>query len=75
MSAGAPTKLVRDGQAESYDAPPDLPLPDVLEPANSAGNEPGSGLDLRRADEACDQHPVSIDKARRTVIECLGSTT
>ena len=75
MSAGAPTKLVRDGQAESYDAPPDLPLPDVLEPANSAGNEPGSGLDLRRADEACDQHPFSSDKSRRTVIECLGSTT
>lgn len=71
----APTKLVRDGQAETYDDPPDLPLPDGLEPANSAGNEPASGLDLRRAEEACDQQPFSTDKARRTVIECLGSTT
>jgi hypothetical protein len=35
MSQGRPTKLVRDGGTESYDAPPDLPLPAVLVPADS----------------------------------------
>jgi hypothetical protein len=37
MSQGQPTKLVRDGGTESYDPPPDLPLPDVLVPADSGG--------------------------------------
>jgi len=35
MSRGQPTKLVRDGGTESYDPPPDLPLPDVLVPADA----------------------------------------
>lgn len=68
MSAGQPTKLVRDGQAESYDPPPDLPLPDVLMPVGSAEEEPASGSDLRRADEACDEPPYSAQKARRAVL-------
>jgi len=50
MSAGRPTELVRDGQVESSDPPPDLPLPDVLVPVASA--EPAYPSDLRRADEA-----------------------
>jgi hypothetical protein len=50
MSAGRPTKLVRDGQVESSDPPPDLPLPDVLVPVGSA--MPADPSDLRRADEA-----------------------
>jgi hypothetical protein len=50
MSAGLPTKLVRDGKKESFDPPPDLPLPDVLVPAASA--EPADASDVRRADEA-----------------------
>src|SRR5689334_21494685 len=37
MSQGQPTKLVRDGGAESYDPPPDLPLPAELVPAESDG--------------------------------------
>lgn len=68
MSAGLPTRLVRDGQTESYDEPPDLPLPDVLLPADSAGYEPASGSDLRRADEACNE-PYSAQKARQAVID------
>lgn len=35
FSAGAPTKLVRDGTAESYDPPPDEPFahqPEPIEP-------------------------------------------
>jgi hypothetical protein len=50
MSAGLPTKLVRDGQNESSDPPPDRPLPDVLMPVASA--VPADPSDLRRADEA-----------------------
>ena len=69
MSAGLPTKLVRDGQTESYDEPPDLPLPDVLVAADAAGDEPASGSDLRRADDACNEAPYSAQKARRAVID------
>jgi hypothetical protein len=50
MSAGIPTSLVRDGQQESYDPPPDHPPPDVLVRVGSA--EPGDPADLRRADDA-----------------------
>ena len=38
MSRGQPTKLVRDGGSESYDPPPDLPLPGVLVPADPGSN-------------------------------------
>lgn len=69
MSAGLPTRLVRDGRTESYDEPPDLPLPNALVPANVAGDEPPSGSDLRRADEAGDQPPYSAQKVRRAVID------
>lgn len=69
MSAGQPTRLVRDGLTETYDEPPDLPLPDVLVPADSAEDEAASGSDLRRADEACDEPPYSAQKARRAVID------
>jgi hypothetical protein len=45
MSRGQPTKLVRDGGTESYDPPPDLPLPGALVPADAdssaAENETG----------------------------------
>ena len=56
MSQGRPTKLVRDGGTESYDPPPDLPLPGVLVPVESdsgsgeAGQE--SGYSNRRAGQA-----------------------
>ncbi len=44
MSQGQPTKLVRDGGVESYDPPPDLPLPAELVPAASdSGEATGSG--------------------------------
>lgn len=38
MSRGQPTKLVRDGGTESYDPPPDLPLPGELVPAHAGGS-------------------------------------
>ena len=43
MSQGRPTKLVRDGGTESYDPPPGLPLPDVLEPVTPDGDASGDG--------------------------------
>jgi hypothetical protein len=61
MSDGVPTKLVRDGQAESYDPPPDLLLPDALVPVAEA--EPADGSDLRRADDASND-PYDPEKAR-----------
>jgi len=42
MSQGRPTKLVRDGGTESYDPPPDLPLPEELVPA---GSDSGAAAD------------------------------
>jgi hypothetical protein len=67
MSAGRPTRLVRDGQTESCDEPPDLPLPEVLVPVAAAG--PADGSDLRRADDACDDPPYTAEKARRAVFD------
>ena len=44
MSQGRPTKLVRDGGTESYDPPPDLPLPGTLVPAEAdSGAAAGAG--------------------------------
>jgi hypothetical protein len=50
MSAGSPTKLVRDGGVESYEEPPDEEPSQV---ATVIVEEPPPGTDdLRRADEA-----------------------
>ena len=43
MSQGKATKLVRDGGTESYDPPPDLPLPAELVPVDTGGGEAGDG--------------------------------
>jgi len=60
MSQGRPTKLVRDGGTESYDPPPDLPLPATLVPVDAGGGAaagpdedgPESGYSDRRARRA-----------------------
>jgi hypothetical protein len=60
MSRGQPTKLVRDGGTESYDPPPDLPLPATLVPAEADGGAaagpedagPEPGYSGRRASRA-----------------------
>ena len=65
MSAGTPTKLVRDGGVESYDNPPDeeptrSPARIEADPATSYGG------DLRRADDAeRDPAPFSPQCLRR----------
>jgi hypothetical protein len=53
FSAGLPTKLVRDGEHESYDLPPDEVLTDAdLVPARQSGGEAADGSDLLRAGQA-----------------------
>jgi hypothetical protein len=53
MSQGRPTKLVRDGGTESYDPPPDLPLPSELVPAETGSGEAGQeSYSNRRASRA-----------------------
>ena len=53
FSQGLPTKLVRDGEREAYDLPPDQPLPEAdLVPAEQPGGEAPDGSDLLRADQA-----------------------
>jgi len=64
MSQGRPTKLVRDGGTESYDPPPDLPLPDVLVPvADDTGpQDPG---------EAGRESTYSNQRARRAALDAI----
>jgi hypothetical protein len=71
MSQGQPTKLVRDGGTESYDPPPDLPLPGELGPAGdnsgAASGEsgvPGSGEE--------DQEPTYSNwRASRAALDAI----
>lgn len=67
MSAGRPTKLVRDGGRESLDPPPDRPLPEGdLVPVGQPG-EGGDGSDMRRADDAS-RGPFDGAEARSAAI-------
>ena len=68
MSQGRPTKLVRDAGIESYESPPDLPLPDVLVPATSAAS---GDSDPRRSGDASQEDPYSAKRARRAVLDAL----
>jgi hypothetical protein len=68
MSAGRPTKLVRDGGTESYDPPPDLPLPDVLVPASEEGSGSAGDSGPRRAG---DEGAYSDQRARRAALDAI----
>ncbi|HUA96535.1 MAG TPA: hypothetical protein VMB82_13540 [Acidimicrobiales bacterium] len=64
MSAGEPTKLVRDGTVTSYDEPPDEPPtqdPMPIEPEATT-----EGADFRRAD-AAEQGDMGYDDSRATM--------
>jgi hypothetical protein len=57
LSDGTPTKLVRDGEVESYDEPPDeepSTVPERIEPDVAANG----GADLIRAGEASGQDDI-----------------
>ena len=49
FSAGQPTRLVRDGETEGYDPPPDGPP--KIELVEVRHSQPSDGSDLRRADD------------------------
>ena len=72
MSAGSPTKLVRDGGAESYDEPPDEEPSQV---ATMIVEEPPPGTDdLRRADEAeTERQPTGGEFADAAVFGAVSS--
>jgi hypothetical protein len=71
MSQGRPTKLVRDGGTEAYDAPPDLPLPDVLVPVTSDSSASPDGSDLQRSD-GTGQDAYSDKRAARAALVAIG---
>jgi hypothetical protein len=64
MSRGQPTKLVRDGGTESYDPPPDRPLPDVLVPADAGAAGDGT-------DEAGQESSYSNRRAGRAALDAI----
>ena len=65
MSRGQPTKLVGDGGTESYDPPPDLPLPGVLVPAESGS----SGADNDTGEAG--QESYSNRRASRAALDAI----
>jgi hypothetical protein len=68
ISQGVPTKLVRDSGRESYDAPPDRPLPEAdLVLAAQAGSGDADASDLRRADDV-ESRPFDPAEARSAAI-------
>jgi len=52
FSEGRPTKLVRDSGLESFDPPPDLPVPREAVAVDSHAHALSDGADMRRADDA-----------------------
>ena len=66
MSQGRPTKLVRDDGTESYDPPPDLPLPGELVPA-----EAGRGAAPGDAGEAGQESSYSDQRASRAALDAI----
>ncbi len=72
FSAGQPTKLVRDSGGESYDPPPDEPLPGPLVPVEE--HDEGDASDLRRADELEQAGPYESDESRRAAFDAFDQT-
>ena len=65
-----PTKLVRDGGTESYDLPPDLPLPDVLVPVSPDTGTSADASDLRRYGDS-GQEPYSARRAKQAGLDAI----
>ena len=68
LSAGKPTKLVRDGDVEGYDDPPDE-TPTVIPVRIEDGREAANGGDLRRADDVEREPAYDPKKAARAVLD------
>jgi len=71
MSQGRPTRLVRDGGTESYDPPPDLPLPGALVPVAPDEGASADGSDLRRSGETGQDPSYSRKRARRAALDAI----
>ncbi len=71
LSDGEPTKLVRDGATESYDAPP--PGPPVAVPVRlEADPTARGGQDLLRADSAEEGDAYDSSEANMAALDALG---
>ncbi|HEY5026382.1 MAG TPA: hypothetical protein VII76_15505 [Acidimicrobiales bacterium] len=72
FSEGHPTKLVRDGGLESFDPPPDVPMPVSLVPAASGASPWAGPADMRRADDAEREAPydrrAACQKATSSIV-------
>lgn len=64
FSAGAPTRLVRDGATESYDPSPDTAVTEPL--TRLIEDERPDGADLARADE-----PYTVPNYKAAAIEAF----
>jgi hypothetical protein len=71
FSGGIPTKLVRDAGLESFDPPPDIPLPGP--PTRAARTAPRSSgpADMRRADDAEREAPYDQRTACRKATNAI----
>lgn len=66
ISAGTPTALVRDGNVEHQDLPPEQPHTFSSMSAPAPSSDPRSGSDLRRADDA-NRQPLPDDERYKTM--------
>jgi hypothetical protein len=71
FSEGNPTKLVRDLGLESFDPPPDVPMPESPVRAVSHTDPQSSGTDMRRADDAEREAPYDRRAASAKAISSI----
>ncbi len=71
FSDGHPTKLVRDGAVEAYDAPPPGPPERQLVEVSANQDAPADGTDLLRADAAATEPPYDAKKARWALLDSM----
>lgn len=72
ISAGTPTPLVRDGDVEAQDPPPNTPYMGQL--AELPETVPRDVDDLLRADDA-DSKPLRPDREEETVWDAFGESS
>jgi hypothetical protein len=71
MSAGMATKLVRDGDVEAYDNPPDEPPSQVPARIQADNTSPSDGSDLKRADSDDRGYPYDPREAAQAAADIL----
>ncbi len=71
FSEGNPTKLVRDSGLESFDPPPDLPMPESPVRSVSPTDPHSTPTDMRRADDAEREAPYDRRAASAKAISSI----